>query len=156
MGWFFVSRSGGIAFRSREFRYPQASVALSRVEPSAGFSSPRIEGPKLANARLVTLCDMLDSAARDAEDCGDLSDARRPTRGTARPGGGLQSVSAVHQTGGNHSRPSCRAIEAMRAALEVASVSFILEGRDGPGVRLRKRRTGPRTIAAEDLNASDG
>ena len=27
---------------------------------------------------MVTLCDMLDSAARDAEDCGDLSDARRP------------------------------------------------------------------------------
>ena len=105
---------------------------------------------------MVTLCDMLDSAARDAEDCGDLSDTRRPTRGTARPGGGLQGVSAVHQTGGNHSRLSCRAIEAMRAALEVAGVSFILEGRDGPGVRLRKRRTGLRTIAAEDLNARDG
>jgi len=43
----------------------------------------------------------------------------------------------------------------MRAALEVAGV-FILEGRDGPGVRLRKRRTGLRTIAAEDLNARDG
>jgi hypothetical protein len=91
----------------------------------------------LAHATVI-LCDMLDSAARDAEDCGGLSVARRPTRG------GLQSVSAVHQTAGNHSRPSCRAIEAMRAALEVASVSFILEGRDGPLVRLRKRRTGLR------------
>jgi hypothetical protein len=79
----------------------------------------------LAHA-MVILLDMLDSAARDVEDCGDLSDTRRPTRGTARPGGGLQGVSAVHQTGGNHSRLSCRAIEAMRAALEVASVSFIL------------------------------
>ena len=27
---------------------------------------------------MVTLCDMLDSAARDAEDCGDLSDAIDP------------------------------------------------------------------------------
>jgi hypothetical protein len=51
---------------------------------------------------------------------------------------------------------SCRAIEAMRAALEVASVSFILKGRNGPGVRLKKRRAGLRTIAAEDLNAGDG
>ena len=31
----------------------------------------------MANA-MVTLCDMLDSAARDAEDCGDLGDATDP------------------------------------------------------------------------------
>lgn len=47
-------------------------------------------------------------------------------------------------------------IEAMRAALEAGGVEFIAENGDGgPGVRLRKQRTGPGTIAAEDLNASN-
>src|SRR5271165_6106393 len=48
-----------------------------------------------------------------------------------------------------------RTIEAMRAALEAGGVEFIAENGGGSGVRLRKRRTGPGTIAAEDLNASN-
>jgi transcriptional regulator with XRE-family HTH domain len=40
-------------------------------------------------------------------------------------------------------------------ALEAAGVEFIAEDGDGLGVRLRKPRTGPPSIAAEDLNASN-
>jgi len=48
-----------------------------------------------------------------------------------------------------------RTIEALRAALEAAGVVFIAENGGGPGVRLKKSRPAPDTIAAEDLNASN-
>jgi transcriptional regulator with XRE-family HTH domain len=46
-------------------------------------------------------------------------------------------------------------LAAVRSALEAAGVEFIAENDGGPGVRLKKQRTGPGTIAAEDLNASN-
>jgi len=48
-----------------------------------------------------------------------------------------------------------RTIDALRAALEAAGVMFIAENGGGPGVRLRKSRPAPDTIAIEDLNASN-
>jgi transcriptional regulator with XRE-family HTH domain len=50
---------------------------------------------------------------------------------------------------------SADAAAAIRAALEAAGAVFVEENGDGPGVRLKKQRTGPGTIAAEDLNASN-
>jgi hypothetical protein len=41
----------------------------------------------------------------------------------------------------------------MAAALEAAGVEFT--NGDQPGMRLRKERAGPTSIAAEDLNASN-
>ncbi|MGA2494663.1 MAG: transcriptional regulator [Roseiarcus sp.] len=48
-----------------------------------------------------------------------------------------------------------RTIDALRAALEAAGVEFIAENGGGPGVRLKKPKPDPDTIAAEDLNASN-
>jgi transcriptional regulator with XRE-family HTH domain len=48
-----------------------------------------------------------------------------------------------------------RTIDAVRLALETAGVAFIAENGGGAGVRLKKAGTGPGSIAAEDLNASN-
>jgi transcriptional regulator with XRE-family HTH domain len=48
-----------------------------------------------------------------------------------------------------------RTVDAVRAALESAGVEFIAENGGGPGVRLKKPRPDPDSIAAEDLNASN-
>ena len=42
-----------------------------------------------------------------------------------------------------------------REALEAAGVEFIAENGGGAGVRLKKPRLDPNTIAAEDLNSSN-
>ncbi len=48
------------------------------------------------------------------------------------------------------------AIGSIRAALEAAGVEFIVENDgSGVGVKLRRQRSGPISIAAEDLNASN-
>ncbi len=51
--------------------------------------------------------------------------------------------------------PSINNLAAMQRALEGAGVEFIAENGGGPGVRLKKLRSGPGTIAADDLNASN-
>ena len=81
---------------------------------------------------MVTLRDMLGVSRGTVEHVGDLSDARRPM--------------AVCQTAGNQSRPSSRRrrnIEAMRAALEIASVIFIDESGEGPDGRVRRSDSNP-------------
>jgi hypothetical protein len=119
--WFLSRGRGGS--RKPRISLPQASVAPSRVEPSAGFSSPRTQ---LAYA-MVILCDMLDSAAETRRTAA-TSATHVVLRGEQRdlPEASRVSLPSIKRAG-NHSRPSCRAIEAMRAAPEVASVSFILE-----------------------------
>ena len=52
-------------------------------------------------------------------------------------------------------RVSDAALAKMVAALEGAGVEFIPENGGGSGVRLRKQRSGPLSIGAEDLNASN-
>ena len=47
------------------------------------------------------------------------------------------------------------AVPKLVKALEAAGVEFIAENGDGPGVRLRRPRTGPQSITTEDLNASN-
>ncbi len=49
--------------------------------------------------------------------------------------------------------PSVNNLAAIQRALEAAGAVFVEENGEGPGVRLKKQRTGPGTIAAEDLNA---
>jgi hypothetical protein len=61
---------------------------------------PRVEGPTEWRPSMT----MVESAERDAEGGGDRNDARPSMTGTARIGGGLQGVAAVHQTDGNQSR----------------------------------------------------
>jgi transcriptional regulator with XRE-family HTH domain len=49
-----------------------------------------------------------------------------------------------------------RTVDALIGAFEAAGVEFIAEnGSAGGGVMLRRRRSGPTSIAAEDLNASN-
>ncbi len=51
--------------------------------------------------------------------------------------------------------PTVNNLAAIQRALEAAGAVFVEENGEGPGVRLKKKRTGPGTIAAEDLNASN-
>jgi transcriptional regulator with XRE-family HTH domain len=50
--------------------------------------------------------------------------------------------------------PTVNNLAAIRRAFEGEGVEFT-DGDEGPGVRLKKQRIGPGTIAAEDLNASN-
>jgi transcriptional regulator with XRE-family HTH domain len=54
---------------------------------------------------------------------------------------------------GRGARVSPDAVAKMVDALEIGGVEFIKENGGGPGVRLKKPRPDPDSIAAEDLNA---
>jgi transcriptional regulator with XRE-family HTH domain len=48
-----------------------------------------------------------------------------------------------------------RTVDALRSAIEAAGVEFLDGDGGGSGVRLKKSRPDPDTIAAEDLNANN-
>jgi len=51
--------------------------------------------------------------------------------------------------------PTTNNLAAIRSTLEATGVEFIAENGGGPGVRLKKPRPDPDSIAAEDLNANN-
>jgi transcriptional regulator with XRE-family HTH domain len=68
---------------------------------------------------------------------------------------GLSEPTIKRYETGRGARVSDAAVGKMAAALETAGVAFIEENGGGPGVRLKKPRPDPDSIAGEDLNASN-
>jgi hypothetical protein len=115
---------------------------------SATPFSPQVEGPQIGprHGDSVTPLLICSTVRRETP----RTAATAATRALLRRPRDL----AVHQTAGNQSRPFSRAartFEALRAALEVASVIFIDENGEGPDGRVRKATNPPGTIAAADL-----